>query len=293
MKKNNWSKKEILKLFSNIEKAKEENNSLISVFKSVAKTLKRKPNSIRNFYYQQVKKFKEDSSLANNLKINMENHKVLKSKKFSYQETKSIVKEILRKKCLGYSIRKACMQIANNNKAEMLRIQNKYRNILKCQKKLYDECLEELKAEGLDERRDKVMKKMQIESNVVFLKKNEEKKLSDEDISSLFMGLVKLVKKTAYENAEKQFFIENRNEKESTRNIVYRLSEAEKNVQILQNQIEQEKQKNRFLINENIQLKTKLAGYMSEKLLKSNKNKSLTNYLREIKQKGKEIRTKI
>ena len=85
------------------------------------------------------------------------------------------------------SIRGACLKLAGGNAKEMLRLQNKYRNIKK---------------------ETKIFKFPAINSQ--FLQKNDQKinsenknqntKLTDEDIKSLFLGLVNLVKETAREN---------------------------------------------------------------------------------------------
>ena len=297
MKKNKWNDKEIKKLFLTVENAKSENKSLVEAFSIFAKKSKRKPNSVRNFYYQEVANLIKDSKKANLLGIDLNKHEVVNSTKFSIEETKNLVKEILRKKCMGCSVRKACFELANNDVMKMVRIQNKFRNVLQNEKDLYEECLQEIKKEGLYDvklkREGSANKVSDKNANVVYLKRQEDKRLSDEDINSLFMGLVKLVKRTAFESAEKQFFSENQHEKENFRKVVSKLNNAEKTIENLKMENETIKKRSKALFDENINLKTRLAQFMSEKIIKTSKNKTLTNYLREIKEKGQDVKTKI
>ena len=109
MKKHSkWDDTQIKKLFSVVEKTKSENKSLLEAFKIFAKKTGRKPNSVRNFYYQEVENLKNDAGRADELGICAKNHNISVAKKFSNEETKKLIKEILRQKCLGNWVRKAC-----------------------------------------------------------------------------------------------------------------------------------------------------------------------------------------
>ena len=284
MEKGKWSDKEVKKLFFVVEQAKEESKSLLEAFKIYAKKTGRKQNSVRNFYYQEIENLKHDLNKQKKLGIDLEKHVVVRPDKFSKEDAIDLVKEILRKKIMGMSVRKACLQKAGGDVSTMVRLQNKFRNVVKYEKELYSQCLKELREEGLEKG-----------GNVVYLKKQEEKRLTDEDVSSLFMGLVKLVKRTAFENAERQIIGENKNSMAELRQTIAKLSAMEKKNKILLEDLELEKKKNKILSQENLELKTHLAKYMSEKIIKTpnNKNKSLANYLREIKQNGRTIKTKV
>lgn len=281
MKKQN-NKKLIKRLFETVEKARLENKSLIFAFNEFAKKTGRKPNSIRNLYYHKVEEFGKNPNDAKQLGICVENHQVLPSKKFTPEETKTLVKEVLRQKCLGTSTRKACFNLAKGNLGEMIRLQNKFRSSL-LDKELYQECLKELKNEGL----------IQKDKNILYMKKREEKRLSDEDVNSLFLGLIKLVKKTAVENIESKFASETESANSTIRKTLSKLSSAEETITNLTEKFNELSLYAKALEQENMELKTKIARFMSEKILKTNKNKSLTGYLRNLKEKGEEVKTKI
>lgn len=284
MENSKWSDREVKKLFSVVEEAKSQNKSLLEAFRIYAKKSGRKPNSVRNFYYQEIEQLKNSSKRADRLGINLENHLIVRPERFTNEQSKALVKEILRKKCLGLSVRKACLEQAGGDLSKMVRLQNKFRNVIKYEKDLYNECLKELREEGLE-----------TGGNVVYLKKQEEKRLSDEDVSSLFMGLVKLVKRTAFENAERELYGQTKNISAELRETIAKLSAAEKRAQILKEDLILQEKKNKALTQENLELKTRLAKFMSEKIIKTsnNKNKSLANYLREIREGGREVKTKV
>ena len=109
------------------------------------------------------------------------------------------------------------------------------------------------------------------------------------------MGLVKLVKRTAFENAERELYGQTKNISAELRETIARLSAAEKRAQILKEDLILQEKKNKALTQENLELKTRLAKFMSEKIIKTsnNKNKSLANYLREIRDRGREVKTKV
>lgn len=267
------------KLFEFVEKCKEENKSLLMAFKEFAKKTGRKPNSVRNLYYKEIERLEKNPEEAEKLNVKLENHKVSLSKKFSNEETKKLVKEVLRQKCLGVSTRKACMNLANGNPNEMVRLQNKFRSS-SC---MYDECLSELKTEGL----------VQNNRNIIYMKRKEEKRLSDEDVNSLFLGLIKLVKKTAIENAETKLVSEAEFANNSLQKTILKLSAAQNTITNLTEKFNELSLYAKALEEENMQLKTKIAHYMSEKILKSNKNRSLAGYLKTLKEKGEQVKTKI
>lgn len=284
--KNKWNAQQIKKLFLTVEKAKAENKSLLDAFKIFAKKSGRKPNSIRNFYYHEVENLKNDSERAKELGIDVSKHNVFLPEKFSEAETRKLVKEILRKKCLGISTRKACLELAEGDVNKMIRFQNKFRSIVQADKKLYSSCLEELRKEGLEERTIK-------KNNVVLMKKQEEKKLSEDEINSLFLGLIRLVKKSAAQSAAKQFESESEFATTALRNSLSKLALANQKNENLLRQLEKVKDRENKLEEENIALKTKIAQFMSDRVDRNNKNKSLAKYLREMKDSGAELKTKI
>lgn len=284
-----WDNTEVKKLFDCIENTRINNKSLLEGFKEYAKKSKRKANSVRNYYYLEVENLRRNKDRANFLNIDLSKHEIQQSDKFSEEETEELITEILRLKCLGYSIRKACLKVANNSAGEMLRYQNKFRSVMKNNKELYNKCLLNLKKKGLTKKTDKEIKK----ENVIYMKKPEEKKLTEGDINSLFLGLVKLVKKTAIESLEKDFISEVEFANKTLRENLIKTSFLEKILAEKEDEIIKEKKKSKKISDENFILKTQLASLINKKNLGHSKNKSLGSYLREIKGKGIEIKTKM
>lgn len=281
-----WDNNQIKKLFLTVEKTKDENKSLLEAFKIFAKKTGRKQNSIRNFYYHEVENLKNNNERAKVLGIDVSKHNIVLPEKFSNEETKNLVKEILRRKCLGFSTRKACLELANGDVNKMIRFQNKFRSVVATSREIYSQCLDELKREGLGEKEIK-------KGNIILMKKQEEKKLNDDDINSLFLGLIRLVKKSAAQSVAKEFESESEFAANALRNSLSKLAIANQKIENLSAELIKIKEQKERFEEENISLKTKIAQMMSDKVEKLNKNKSLAKYLREMKDNGAELKTKI
>ena len=286
MKNKGWESSDIKSLFLLVEKCKLNNKNLLLAFKEFSRQTKRSYKSIRNYYYKKLSEFKENPELAKKIGINLDSHITKKTNHFSKIETKSLIKEILRQKCLGISVRKACLNISNNNIKDMIRYQNKYRSIIKNNKNLYEECLNELQQSGLKSRH-------KTSNNVIFMQKKEQKILSDDDINSLVLGLIKLVKKSAIENAQSKLIEQSNSNSNILRNTTVKLAKTEKALADTNNLLTQRDKTISVINEENLYLKTQLANLLAEKYKRSYKNVTLLNYLREMKNKGNNIKTKI
>ena len=168
-----WTKAEICKLFDMVEKYRQNNKPLLSAFQDFANRFARKCGSVRNFYYSQIKMFEASPNLCKEWGINLENHKKTLPKPFSKEEEKRQMAQIEQFVEKGHSVRFACKTLAGGDITQMLRLQNKYH----------------------------ATRAKKAPSNVVFMP-SKKATLSENEISSLFLGLVKLVKKTAEEKAE-------------------------------------------------------------------------------------------
>jgi hypothetical protein len=294
-----WDDSEVKKLFDTIIKIKNANRSLLEGFREYARKTKRKANSVRNYYYLEVSDLKNDPERAKRLGIDIAEHTVQNPIKFSNNETEKLVTEILRLKCLGFSVRKACLKLADNDVEQMLRCQNKFRSVMNTDKTLYNKCLQNLKKNGLSENKyvqqkiDKLSKDKNKEGKIVYMKRPEVKRLTDEDVNSLFLGLVKLVKKSAIENLEKDLISETEFANSTLRNTLVKLTNAEKELEDKKRELDKAERKNKVIAEENLDLKTKMATLMSDKIIKGNKGKTLAKYLKEIKDRGIEVKTKI
>lgn len=284
-----WKEEEVKSLFECMEKTKKNNKSLLDGFREFAKKSKRKTNSIRNYYYLEVENLKNNRERVKKLGINLSAHNIQNPAKFSPDETEKLVTEILRLKCLGFSVRKACLKLANNSAEEMLRFQNKFRSIIKKDRPLYNKCLMNLKKAGLSEQNKS--KSIEKSENVIYMKKPEEKKLTEQDVNSLFLGLVRLVKKNAIESIEKDLVSEAEFANSTLRETLIKVSNLQKEIEIKGCELNKEKEKNKLIAEENFKLKTKVADLIGSKI--NHRNKSLSKYLQDIKNKGIEIKTKI
>lgn len=100
---------------------------------------------------------------------------------------------ILQKNREGKSVRKSCLELSNNNVELMIRYQNKFRSLIKNNAELIEEINKKLDATmGVIEQH----KASNILNFPLAKKEAIKNKLTDEELKSLFMGLVKLVKKS-------------------------------------------------------------------------------------------------
>lgn len=272
-----WQDKEIKELFLVVEKYKQKNASLLAAFSEYAKISGRKRNSVRNYYYQELAELQKNKIRAAKLNININNHTITNSVLFSNEETKEILTKILTYNSLGYSIRKACLLLADNDINKMVRYQNKYRSVLKNDPQL----IEKIKSE-ISSKENKQQSKS-LPNNVVYFKKQDQKKLSDNDINSLFLGLIKLVKKSAAENIEKKIMEDLECSNSTLRKTLIKLTKAEQDICDLSEKMKSQSLELEKVKIENMYLRTELADLLNKK--KNQTQKSLSSFLKEVKQK--------
>lgn len=133
-----WQKEETERLWQEVVKASEEGTPLRGVFEKMGKQLGRKPNSVRNYYYMQLRARGGDS---------FRRSKPFET--FSPEEIRSLVKSVLVAKGRGQSVRACVMELSQGDKTKMLRLQNKYRSCLQKRPELIKSVLEELRLEGV------------------------------------------------------------------------------------------------------------------------------------------------
>ncbi len=272
-----WKDEEIKKLFSVVESGKEKSKSLIECFSEFAKISGRKKNSIRNYYYHELNRLQSDTKRCKKLGINLKNHTIANFENFSSEETFKLVKDILREKCLGNSVRKSCYNLACGNLELMIRFQNKFRNVVKTNPNLIEKSLNELKKEGLQIKTENVG----VHENVIQFKKPENQ-INDRDINSLFLGLIKLVKKTAEENLQKTLVKDLEMSNSSLRKTLVKLSNAEEKILEFERENKKLSNENLNLKNENAILKSEIANLLNKV---KNKQRRLADFINEMKRK--------
>lgn len=267
-----WKDDEVKKLFDFVEKGKENNNKMSKIFNDFSIVSGRKPNSIRNYYYLELSYYEKNNDRLKNLNIDVNKHIVKKTKKFSDIETEKLISEIVRLKNLGYSVRSACLKLADGDLDTMVRLQNKYRVMKSKQPKVIEIKRNELKQKGFV---------VNNESNII--KMPTKPTLSDNDITSLFMGLVKLVKKTATENANKNLIKDAEFANDSLRKALVNLSQKESEIKKIRKQF-------KILEKENQTLKGELFDLKCKELNKSTKSvNKLKDFVDNLKDKNSKV----
>jgi hypothetical protein len=189
-----WKTKEVKELFAFIENCKEKNLPLTFAFNQYAKQTDRKPNSVRNYYYLELSELERNERRRVNLDIDLTKHTKQKFREFTKEEEYKMAFYILQKNREGKSVRKSCLELSKNDVNEMIRYQNKFRSLIKNNNGLI---------EGINKKLDVTMgvKGEFKTSNVLNFPASKSQvaknKLTDEELKGLFMGLVKLVKKSA------------------------------------------------------------------------------------------------
>ena len=132
-----WQKQEIDALQQSVEAAERSGESLRSVFERMSRQLGRKPNSIRNFYYAQVRAAQgEDGARTTPFET------------FSPEEVERLVEQVLTARAQGVSVRACVRQMANGDRARMLRYQNKYRSTVRTRPGIVRRVMDRLNEQG-------------------------------------------------------------------------------------------------------------------------------------------------
>ncbi len=133
-----WRDEESNTLFSAVREASRQGTPLRSVFEQVASSLGRKPNSIRNYYYAQLRQRPETGL-----------NRAAPFQTFTDDEVRELLRTVLAARGQGVSVRACVMRMAGGDRSLMLRYQNKYRSILKNRPQLLSEIAEDLRRDGI------------------------------------------------------------------------------------------------------------------------------------------------
>lgn len=249
MKKGCWEDQEVVDLFNQVEFQKESNKPLKEAFKNHAEKYRRKPNSVRNYYYYQLEQLKNDITKTKRLGIDLSLHEKIEIEYFSKDEEDRLISKIDKLVKSGQSIRKACYQLSGGDLNLMLRYQNKYRNhIAKAQSKT------------------KVMP-----DNIISFSCKKKASLTDGDINSLFLGLVRLVKRSAIEEYTQNMKDTQNSANEMLRKTIIDLNKKNKELSDLKESLVKLKLENSRLVQDMMKLKCQKA----DKLTKLNKEGNL------------------
>ena len=113
-----WTEQEDAALLERVLDARRSRRPLKTAFDAVAETTHRRPNSVRNHYYTQLKPAERAEPAFS---------------PFSEEETDRLLNAVLLALSNGQSVRACTLSMADGDTRRMLRFQNKYRALLKTQ----------------------------------------------------------------------------------------------------------------------------------------------------------------
>jgi len=132
-----WQKQEIELLKNCVSEGAQTGESLRSVFERVAEQLGRKPNSIRNFYYAQLREHEEGGE------------RTLPFETFAPDEVEQLIEQVLTARAQGMSVRACVRRLSGGDKTRMLRYQNKYRSTVRTRPELVERVMHRLTEQGI------------------------------------------------------------------------------------------------------------------------------------------------
>ena len=129
VKINGYTEEEAKGLIDYVEKGKQAGKTLTKLFALYGDEHGRAKGSVRHYYYALMKNQKGDDRIVQLL--DGRTLRVEKIREFTEEETDWAIKSILAEKQKGLSIRRAIFNISKGDDKLNLRLQNKYRNVLK------------------------------------------------------------------------------------------------------------------------------------------------------------------
>ncbi len=132
-----WSAEETEKLWNEIRQAADTGIPLRGVFERMGRELGRKPNSIRNYYYMQLRERGGESF-----------KRAAPFQVFTQEEIDSLLRAVLIARGRGQSVRACVSELAGGDHSLMLRYQNKYRAVLRKRPEWIAAIAEDLRAQG-------------------------------------------------------------------------------------------------------------------------------------------------
>lgn len=247
-----WSDKEVVSLFRSVENCKQTSQAIKSAFVSHAEKFGRKSNSVRNYYYHEIDNLKNNHERCKKLQINIKNHTKNQFVAFDKDAEELLMKEIEQLTSLGQSVRSACQKLSNGDLSLMTRLQNKYQNLKR--------------------------QKQESQNNNVIMFRQKQNVLTEHDINSLFMGLVRLIKKSAVEDFMEKTKLEKQSSTFLLKKTFLDLSKKEKQIAQLREEFNILKKENEKLVE-----KLNFLDNSKTQILKTHLSKNKIENMSEIK----------
>ena len=125
---NGYTEEEAMGLIEYIYTGKNAGKTLSYLFETYGKEHSRAKGSVRNYYYAFLKK--QDDSRVKRILEGKDLHAGT-IRPFTDEETEELLDKVIEGRRKGYSIRRSIMEASGGDEKRMLRMQNKYRNLLK------------------------------------------------------------------------------------------------------------------------------------------------------------------
>jgi|GEM_PF-670640 len=133
-----------------VGRARNKNIPIIRAFEAIAEKTGLKPNTIRNYYYQYIhsQQKPEERRSAKKGSVGSEAEGVL-GRTFEESEIRELMIEVLTAQARGESVRGCVNRLAKGNYNILIRLQNKYRNMVARKPRYVEELMAELRAKGI------------------------------------------------------------------------------------------------------------------------------------------------
>ena len=145
---NNWTIEQTKVLFNLARKAREDGKGLAFAFTEVGEKVGRSVNSVRNYYYSQLKMFELVPGLAADLGITVTDSPRQRFETFAADEIDELLENVLAGKANGKSVRKVIAEMSAGDAKKALRLQNKYRSMILHHRDKVNETMRKLNSEG-------------------------------------------------------------------------------------------------------------------------------------------------
>ncbi len=180
---NGYTEEEAKSLVEYIWEGKQAGKTLTYLFTTYGAAHGRAKGSVRNYYYALMKNRKKDERVVKLL--DGKQLSVEQIREFTEEETDSVLRSILKEKSKGVSVRRAICNLAKGDDKLMLRLQNKYRNILKKQPERIEAIAAELGIRPTE--KSFLQRRLETEINALYDRltqslKEENVRLSNENI---------------------------------------------------------------------------------------------------------------
>jgi len=137
-RRSGWSETENQLLWETADEAQQQGLPLKVVFERIAEQTGRRPNSIRNYYYAQVRERGDGQQHP------------ARFVPFTQEEVDWLMEQVLIARAAGQSVRSCLQKLSGGDHSLMLRYQNKYRAVIKSRPEYVREMVERLNEQGVE-----------------------------------------------------------------------------------------------------------------------------------------------